>query len=303
MRAEGQNTLVINPGNAADQVLRARPPVVVFAPEPSAERGAVVMDLTSAYARATRVQRGFQLFNRRRHVLIQDEIRYAAPADVWWFMHFAADKTATLDPDGTARDAEPRLGATLAEDPRRRRALRGARRRAAALLAQPGGAERQRGLPQTRDSPPRRHADHAGGVRRAAGRRGTAARVAARRRPAGRLAHDRQRPGLCVVGAGRVRRAASLVDGGPLERRAAPAAARGATLEFFSGRVLPAGPVTLQNDLPAEVTVNTLTLGGTSTGEATVTLAGAALTLAEAGTLGPVVNLDALAGGKACATT
>ncbi len=102
LRAEGQNTLVINPGTAPDQVLHTKPPIVLFATEPNPERGATVMDLTSAYAGATRVQRGFMLCNRRRHVLIQDEIHYARPANVWWFMHYATDKSVVLSADGTS---------------------------------------------------------------------------------------------------------------------------------------------------------------------------------------------------------
>jgi autotransporter-associated beta strand protein len=297
MRAEGQNTLVINPGNAADQVLRARPPVVLFAPEPSAERGAVVMDLTSAYARATRVQRGFQLFNRRRHVLIQDEIRYAAPADVWWFMHFGADKTATLDPDGT--------GVTLS---------RGSERLWLKILAGGGRFEVRDATPLPSSPNPEGQNANAGFRKLAIHLPGvTQTTLAVYAVPlAGGEPPPASLPAVVPLAdwptTGSV---PAFAWSAPAESAApqawstaahwsagaAPAAARGATLEFFSGRVLPAGPVTLQNDLPADVTVNTLTLGGTSTGEATVTLAGAALTLAEAGTLGPVVNLDALAGG------
>lgn len=102
LRAEGNNTLVINPGSGADQVDGSISPVVTFATEPNAERAATVMDLTAAYAGATKVARGFQLFNRRKHVLVQDEIAMGAAANVWWFMHIGSDKTVAIEPDGSA---------------------------------------------------------------------------------------------------------------------------------------------------------------------------------------------------------
>jgi len=85
MRAEGQNTLVINPGADGGQRLGATPPVTLFR---SADDGSrTVTDLTSAYAGVTSVQRGIALVNGRRDVVVQDEIRAATPATVWWFAH------------------------------------------------------------------------------------------------------------------------------------------------------------------------------------------------------------------------
>lgn len=87
-RAEGQNTLVINPGAGPDQDTKAESEMVRF----EAHDGGVfgIADLIAAYAKqATKVQRGIALNGRA--VVIQDEIAAAKPAEVWWFMHTGAD--------------------------------------------------------------------------------------------------------------------------------------------------------------------------------------------------------------------
>ncbi|MEI7730467.1 MAG: PA14 domain-containing protein [Verrucomicrobiota bacterium] len=100
LRAEGHNTLVINPDANADQNTGAKPPVILFETEPNPERSALVADLTSAYD-ITRVWRGIQLFNQRRWVLVQDELQ-ATNATVWWFMHIQTNEAPQLDLDGSA---------------------------------------------------------------------------------------------------------------------------------------------------------------------------------------------------------
>lgn len=102
LRAEGHNTLVVNPTANEDQVVGATPPVVLFQSAPGGDRSAVVMDLTTAYTGVTRLWRGFSLFNSRRHVLVQDEIQAATPATVWWFMHVHTNGNPVIEPDGTS---------------------------------------------------------------------------------------------------------------------------------------------------------------------------------------------------------
>jgi len=102
LRAEGNNCLVINPTSGVDQVDGAITAVTLFASQPDSERAATVMDLTPAYSGTTKVWRGFALSDRRRNVLIQDEITTNTAANVWWFMHIGSDKTVSIDPDGTA---------------------------------------------------------------------------------------------------------------------------------------------------------------------------------------------------------
>jgi hypothetical protein len=107
LRAEGHNTLVLNPGPSPDQDPKAATKIVRF--ESSPARAFAVADLSAAYApRAQRVWRGVALLDRSE-VLIQDEIQSSADADLWWFLHTPAEvavdssgRTATLT-QGKAR--------------------------------------------------------------------------------------------------------------------------------------------------------------------------------------------------------
>jgi hypothetical protein len=104
-RAEGQNTLVINPGSTPDQDVRAFAPMILQSHLPGEAVG--IIDLTSAYPSVTRAWRGVALFDERRQVIIQDEVTAEGPVELWWFMHTKATihiegdgKTATLQRDG-----------------------------------------------------------------------------------------------------------------------------------------------------------------------------------------------------------
>ncbi|MCR4413232.1 MAG: heparinase II/III family protein [Thermoguttaceae bacterium] len=88
LRAEGHNTLVLNPSQAPDQDPRSETRIRRFTSEK--DRAAAVADLTPAYAvHARRVERGIALLDRQQ-VLVQDEIETSKPADVWWFVHTEA---------------------------------------------------------------------------------------------------------------------------------------------------------------------------------------------------------------------
>jgi len=88
MRAEGHNTLVINPSPEADQELRAVSKIVRFESKPA--RTFAIADLTQAYAKNARsVKRGVAMLDRKT-VLIEDEIACNSAADVWWFAHTPA---------------------------------------------------------------------------------------------------------------------------------------------------------------------------------------------------------------------
>ena len=97
MRAEGQNTLVIDPDTLADQDPGAAAKIVEFS---SRFAGAhAIADLSAAYAPDARaVRRGIALLEGRRQILVQDEIRTGKPSRVWWFMHTEAD--ISVQPDG-----------------------------------------------------------------------------------------------------------------------------------------------------------------------------------------------------------
>jgi len=104
-RAEGHNTLVINPDASSGQKANTFAP----ASEP-VDTGKVVYsvtDLTDAYAdNATMVQRGFMLTDNRTNIVIRDEISLKAKSDVYWFMHTDAlieltdSETAVLTKNG-----------------------------------------------------------------------------------------------------------------------------------------------------------------------------------------------------------
>ena len=103
MRAEGQNTVVINPGNGPDTKLGPVAPVLTFQSK-TGVRALSVMDLTPVVTNVTRAWRGFQLFGpQRKQVLIQDEIAGGTNANVWWFMHYQSSSTsADVSPDGSS---------------------------------------------------------------------------------------------------------------------------------------------------------------------------------------------------------
>jgi hypothetical protein len=95
LRAEGQNALVINPGNGPDQDPTAATRIVRFESTPN--RSFAVADLTPAYAKnARRVWRGIALLDRDK-VLVQDEIQADKPVEVWWFMHTPAGVSVESD--------------------------------------------------------------------------------------------------------------------------------------------------------------------------------------------------------------
>jgi hypothetical protein len=95
VRAEGHNTLVINPGAGPDQDPEASARITRFHSSP--QRSFAIADLTPAYAReASKVWRGLALVDRNR-VLIQDEIETRKPGEVWWLLHTLAAVHLTPD--------------------------------------------------------------------------------------------------------------------------------------------------------------------------------------------------------------
>jgi len=111
LRAEGQNTLVINPGQGPDQDPAAKTQITRF--ESTPKRAFAIADLTPAYAKnASRVWRGIALLDRK-NVVVQDEIQADKPIELWWFMHTPASvrieddgRTATLQLAGAQLRAE-----------------------------------------------------------------------------------------------------------------------------------------------------------------------------------------------------
>jgi len=102
IRAEGHNTLLVNPGNGPDFQFGVAP-VINFQSKTGVKAMAVV-DLTPVETNVVRAWRGLQLFGpQRKQVLIQDEITGGINANVWWFMHYLFSATqVTVSPDGTS---------------------------------------------------------------------------------------------------------------------------------------------------------------------------------------------------------
>ncbi len=111
IRAEGHNTLVINPDRGPDQAMAATTRVISF--ESSPNRARSVLDLSEAYAgKAQKVLRTCTLADRRRFSIV-DRIEAAAPVDIWWFAHTEAEvaldasrRRATLTRNGKRFAAE-----------------------------------------------------------------------------------------------------------------------------------------------------------------------------------------------------
>jgi hypothetical protein len=96
LRAEGQNTLVINPGTGPDQDPKAEARMIRFESKP--DRAVGIADLSAAYRQhARKVWRGIALLDRNQ-LLVQDEIEADNSAEVWWFMHTPA--AIKVDNDG-----------------------------------------------------------------------------------------------------------------------------------------------------------------------------------------------------------
>jgi len=96
LKAEGHNTLMINPSKETDQVVKS---VSTFERIEGTEKEAVaVVDLKPAYEKkVNKLQRGVKLFNNRQNILIQDEISCKSASEIYWFMHTSAKITISED--------------------------------------------------------------------------------------------------------------------------------------------------------------------------------------------------------------
>ncbi len=97
-RAEGQNTLVINPGAALDdQYALAECGFTSF--EQNSNGGKATLDMTDAYRMngATNVTREFELYNGRTSLKITDNVTCFVSSDIYWFMHTKADIDISAD--------------------------------------------------------------------------------------------------------------------------------------------------------------------------------------------------------------
>lgn len=88
-RAEGHNTLVLNPNSKPDQDVKADTKIISF----KAEKGKTfaIADLTDAYKEnAISVKRGIKMYKENGKILVQDEINTKKLTDIWWFVNTKA---------------------------------------------------------------------------------------------------------------------------------------------------------------------------------------------------------------------
>ena len=90
IRAEGHNTLVINPSQELDQQEGAECLINSFS---GGNEAYAVTDLTAAYENsgAESVVRGLKMIKDKECVIIQDEISLNSPGDIYWFAHTKGD--------------------------------------------------------------------------------------------------------------------------------------------------------------------------------------------------------------------
>ncbi len=94
-RAEGHNTIVINPDGRDGQDIAETAEIIEFAS--SNEEGRAVIDLSPAYRiyGAETVIRTFRLFDNRRKAEVRDSIQLSRPSELWWFLHTKAQISIT----------------------------------------------------------------------------------------------------------------------------------------------------------------------------------------------------------------
>ena len=108
IKAEGHNTLVINPSEELDQKEGAECLITDYA---EGNEAYAVTDLTAAYedSGAKSVQRGLKMIKDKECVIIQDEISLNAPGEIYWFAHtkgqiaVAADERSAVVTVGSDR--------------------------------------------------------------------------------------------------------------------------------------------------------------------------------------------------------
>lgn len=95
-RAEGHNTLVINPSSGNDQYLNADCPLLDY--DRVGDTSYAISNLTSAYINdANSVKRGVMLTDNRQTVIVRDEINLKKASELYWFAHTDAKVTVSAD--------------------------------------------------------------------------------------------------------------------------------------------------------------------------------------------------------------
>ncbi len=94
-RAEGQNTLVVNPGEGFEQPKDAR---ASFVRHEEAENEAFsILDMTKSSLDFVSAKRGMYMTKDRQSVVLQDEVKMKKPSELWWFAHTDGDILLSAD--------------------------------------------------------------------------------------------------------------------------------------------------------------------------------------------------------------
>ena len=93
MRAEGHNTLVVDPDSGAGQEEASVCRIVSF--QASGMESEAAMELTPAYPQAERITRTVRLDKQKQEVIITDELRLKKPSRVYSFFHTRAEAELT----------------------------------------------------------------------------------------------------------------------------------------------------------------------------------------------------------------
>jgi len=103
-RAEGHNTLVINPGERGGQDVTAACQIVDY--KSAYDGGYATVDMTDAYNNdgdeytedvVTSANRSLMLFDNRSRVLVRDEVTLSEASELYWFAHTQAEITIAAD--------------------------------------------------------------------------------------------------------------------------------------------------------------------------------------------------------------
>ncbi|MCZ8510972.1 stalk domain-containing protein [Paenibacillus filicis] len=94
-RAEGNNTLIVNPGPGEDMNPNAFAKIERF--ESSKGTAFSIIDTTQAYKGVSGSKRGFMMTCDRSRAIIQDEVHLNNNGEMWWFAHTKAKITISND--------------------------------------------------------------------------------------------------------------------------------------------------------------------------------------------------------------
>jgi hypothetical protein len=90
LRAEGHNTIVINPSDKPDQEPDGVSKIIKFVSKN--DYSFAISDLTDAYRKfAKNIKRGIKLDKKDKYLIVQDEIELKEKGEIWWFLHTDSD--------------------------------------------------------------------------------------------------------------------------------------------------------------------------------------------------------------------